>query len=89
MALKLNLEQTQFGIPAPEAYARIISFSGDKNNIQVQVCFYYDENARNVNGAAIRTEAYYINVADLSGDIIPALYTALKTLDPYKDAIDV
>ena len=35
MALELALETTQFGVPAPKAYARITNFFGTKDNIQV------------------------------------------------------
>jgi hypothetical protein len=87
MALKLAV-QTQFGVPAPEAYARITNFFGTKDQIQVQVAIYYNEDARNGNMATVKENAHYIAVEDLEGDIIPAMYEVLKTLSDYEGAVD-
>jgi len=88
MALKLKLEQTQFGVPAPKAYARITNFFGTKDNIQVQVAIHYDENARQTNMATVREDAHYIAIESLKGDIIPAIYGVLKTFSQYEGAED-
>jgi hypothetical protein len=87
MALKLAV-QTQFGVPAPEAYARITNFFGTKDQIQVQVAIYYNEDARQGNMATVKENAHYIAVEDLDGDIIPAMYEVLKTLSDYEGAED-
>jgi len=88
MALKLNLETTQFGAPAPQAYARITNFYGSKDQLQVQVAVYYDQAAREGNSSPVLDHAHYIAVADLKGDIVPAIYTVLKTLPQYEGAQD-
>jgi hypothetical protein len=88
MALKLNLETTQFGVPAPQAYARITNFYGSKDQIQVQVAVYFDQVARENNMAVVLDHAHYIPMADLNGDIIPAIYSVLKTLPQYENAQD-
>jgi uncharacterized membrane protein YdfJ with MMPL/SSD domain len=88
MALKLNLPTTQFGVPAPQAYARITNFFGTKDNIQVQVAIHYDENARQQNMATVLEHAHYIAVEDLKGDLIPAIYNVLKTFSQYEGAVD-
>ena len=88
MALKLNLESTQFGVPAPQAYARITNFFGTKDQIQVQVAVYYNENARHSNMATVLEHAHYISISDLKGDIIPAIYEILKTFGQYQGAVD-
>lgn len=88
MALKLNLELTQFGVPAPQAYARITNFFGTKDNIQVQIAVYYDQAARESNMATVREDAHYIAIEDLKGDIIPAIYKILKTFSQYEGAED-
>jgi len=88
MALKLKLEQTQFGVPAPQAYARITNFFGTKDNIQVQVAIHYDQAAREQNLATVREDAHYIAVESLKGDIIPAIYEVLKTFSQYEGAVD-
>ena len=88
MALKLNLEQTQFGVPAPEAYARITNFFGTKDQIQVQVAIHFNEDARHGNMATVKENAHYIAIEDLKGDIISAIYEVLKTFSDYAGAID-
>jgi len=88
MALKLNLASTQFGVPAPEAYARITNFFGTKDNIQVQVAIHYDQAAREGNMATVREDAHYIAIEDLKGDLIPAIYGVLKTFSQYEGAED-
>ena len=88
MALKLNLEQTQFGVPAPKAYARITNFFGTKDQIQVQVAIHFNEDARHGNMATVKENAHYIAIEDLHGDIIPAIYEVLKTFSDYQGAED-
>ena len=88
MALKLNLNQTQFGVPAPQAYARITNFFGTKDQIQVQVAIYYNEEARQGNMATVKENAHYIAIEDLKGDLIPAIYGVLKTFTDYAGAVD-
>ena len=88
MALKLSLIQTQFGVPAPQAYARITNFFGTKDQIQVQVAIYFNEEARQGNMATVKENAHYIAIEDLEGDLIPAIYEVLKTFTDYEGAVD-
>jgi hypothetical protein len=88
MALQINLPTTQFGVPAPEAYARVTNFFGTKDNIQVQVAIHYDQAAREQNLATVREDAHYISIADLKGDLLPAIYGVLKTFSQYEGAVD-
>jgi hypothetical protein len=87
MALKLAV-QTQFGVPAPQAYARITNFFGTKDQIQVQVAIHYDESARHGNMATVKENAHYIAMENLKGDLIPAIYEVLKTFSDYEGAED-
>ena len=87
MALKLKIA-TQFGPEAEEAYARITNFFGTKDQIQVQVAIYYNEDARHSNMATVREDAHYIAIEDLKGDLIPAIYEVLKTFSQYEGAED-
>ena len=88
MALKLSLNQTQFGVPAPQAYARITNFFGTKDQIQVQVAIYFNEEARQNNMATVKESAHYIAIEDLKGDLIPAIYEVLKTFTDYAGSTD-
>jgi len=87
MALRLSV-QTQFGAPAPDAYARITNFFGTKDQIQVQVAIYFNEDARHQNMSTVKENAHYIAIEDLKGDFIPAIYEVLKTFSDYAGAID-
>ena len=91
MALQLNLTQTQFGFPAPQAYARITNFFGNKDNIQVQVAVYFSKDARDANMSTVMEHAHYIGLADLAGkgELMTAIYTVLKTMSTYEGSTDV
>jgi hypothetical protein len=89
VALKLSLPTTQFGVPAPQAYARITNFFGTKDQIQVQVAIYFNEEARQGNMATVKENAHYIAIEDLKGDLIPAIYGVLKTFSDYAGSTDV
>ena len=90
MALQINLQTTQFGVSAPQAYARITNFFGTKDSIQVQVAVHYNAEARHANASTVLEHAHYINVEDLSGkgDLIPSIYEVLKTFGQYAGATD-
>ena len=89
MALQLNLGATQFGIAAPEAYAKIENFMGDKNSLQVMVRMYYNKTARDANNTPIMQNNHNINVAQLTGDLVSGIYNILKTLPEYIGSVDV
>jgi hypothetical protein len=91
MALKLNLGTTQFGAPAPEAYARVTNFFGNKDNIQVQVSVHFSKDARDSNLSPVMEHAHYIGLADLAGkgELMTAIYEVLKTMSQYQGATDV
>ena len=91
MALQLNLTQTQFGSPAPQAYAKITNFFGNKDNIQVQVAVYFSKDARDANMSTVMEHAHYIGLADLAGkgELMTAIYTVLKTMSTYEGSTDV
>ena len=88
MALQLNLESTQFGISAPQAYLKIASYVGTKDQIQVQVAIYFNKDARLNDMATIHDDNHQIVIEDLKGDLIPAIYAVLKTLSAYEGAVD-
>jgi len=87
MALRLQV-QTQFGVPAEEAYAKITNFYGTKDQLQVQVAIYFNKDARHQNMSTVKENAHYIAMEDLKGDLIPAIYEVLKTMADYQGAVD-
>jgi len=91
MALQINLASTQFGSPAPQAYARVTNFFGNKDNIQVQVSVHFSKDARDSNLSPVLEHAHYIGLADLAGkgELMTAIYTVLKTMSTYEGSTDV
>jgi hypothetical protein len=89
MALQLSLSDTSIGVAFPEAYAKIGDYFGNKNTIQYQVAVWANAAAREANCAPVRSDAYYVEVADLTGDVMPALYADLKTHEPYTNGVDI
>lgn len=87
MALKLNLESSDVGIPVPDAYARITNWVGNKDQTQFSIEFYASEAARHGGARPIRSEAYY--VATETAPDLPGMYVWLKTQPGYEAAEDV
>ena len=89
MALKITATNSTNGQQETQAYARITNFFGTKDQIQVQVEIHATEEARRAGWPSIQQQAHYINMEDLSGNLIPAMYGVLKTFTQYEGATDV
>lgn len=88
MALKITAVNNTNGQAETQAYARITSFFGSKDQLQVQVEIHATEEARKSGWPSIQQQAHYINMEDLKGDLIPAIYGVLKTFSHYQGATD-
>ena len=89
MALKITATNSTNGQQETQAYARITNFFGTKDQVQVQVEIHATEEARRAGWPSIQQQAHYINMEDLSGNLIPAMYGVLKTFTQYEGATDV
>jgi hypothetical protein len=89
LLISLTADDTSIGVAFPEAYAKIGDYFGNKQTIQYQVSVWADAQARLDNKAPVRQDAFYVEMADLSGDLLPALYENLKTIAPYDTGVDV
>jgi hypothetical protein len=89
MALRITATNNTNGQSETMAYARITNFFGTKDQIQVQVEIHATEEARRAGWPSIQQQAHYINMEDLSGNLIPAMYGVLKTFTQYQGATDV
>lgn len=90
MALQVNLPTTSIGIPCPEAYARITDVYGDKNDVRIMVSIYANAAAREANAQPVWQESHHVAVAELPGDLFPAMYEWLKAnVELFADALDV
>ena len=88
MALKITATNNTNGKPETMAYARITNFWGSKGQVQVQIEVHATEEARQAGWPSIQQDSQYINMEDLQGDIMPAMYAVLKTLTKYTGAED-
>ena len=89
MALKIQATNNTNGQQETQAYARITNFFGTKDQVQVQVEIHATEEARQAGWPSIQQDSHYINVEDLKGDLIPAMYGVLKTFTQYAGSTDV
>ena len=98
MALTLNLPETNVGLPAPEAYARIVAFQYDvlTNKVQVAVNVYANQAARLAGKAPIAGGVFdgVVGVdfptldTALEQGVRSALYSWLKTQPVFITATD-
>lgn len=89
MALQINIAKSDLGIALPAAYARIINVHSDKTNVRVVVAIYFNAAARGDEARPVEQRLYTFKLADLKGDLFPAVYAALKALPDFAGALDV
>ncbi len=89
MALLISAVNNTNGQQEVQAYARITNFFGTKDQVQVQVEIHATEEARKAGWPSIQQQAHYVNMEDIEGDFIPALYNVLKTFTQYAGSTDV
>lgn len=89
LLVSLTADDTSIGVAFPEAYAKIGDYFGNKQTIQYQVAVWADAQARIDGKAPVRQDAYYVEMVDVQGDLMPALYANLKTIPPYDTGVDV
>ena len=88
MALRITATNNTNGKLETMAYARITNFWGSKGQVQVQIEIHATEEARQAGWPSIQQDNQYINMEDLKGDIMPAMYAVLKNLTKYAGAED-
>lgn len=98
MALKLNLTETNVGLPAPEAYAKIASlnYNARTGEVHVYVDIFASAEARtaekNPIGGGVYKGTVGVNMPSLDSNIPglrAAVYSWLKTLPAFTEAKDV
>jgi len=93
MAIQVNLSSTQYGMPAPEAYVRVMSFSGDKKYMMAMVAIYYNiayagSGARPIDQKPYQFPTEQINGAIGESSILTGIYNYLKSLPEFAGSID-
>ena len=93
MALKINLISTQYGIPATEAYVRVMNFNGDKNHMMAMIATYYNSESAATGARPLDQKPYQFAVGQVNteagGDgVLAGIYNCLKTLPEFSGAVD-
>jgi len=92
MALQVNLSSTQFGVPATEAYVKVMNFNGDKSHMMVMTATYYNAASSASGARPLDQKPYQITIGqvnDASTNVMSGIYNTLKTLPDFSGAIDV
>lgn len=90
MALQIK-KDFDIGISSNNAYAKIESVNGNKDLLDILVAFYLNQESRTNNKSYIEIKNYLFkpNMSETSENFIKQGYEYLKTLDEYRDAIDL
>ena len=86
MALKISISTSNVGVPFTEAYARINTFHGDKNECQYHVSVSASADARQANAQEVASHAFYC--ATPTGNLMEGLYADLKNQVGFENAED-
>lgn len=84
MALQVSYN-SQYGFTAPSAYVRIERFMGDKDLVDVQLQYFYNEASR-LNSSPIGFSSHQLELPN--GATMAQMYTALKELPEFSGATD-
>lgn len=85
MALQLHFT-SKYGFDAPEAYARICSWSCTRTSANLEVQVFKDKDARFTGVPAL--ERFSVSVPCTNGGSLAELYSLLKKDSNFVDAID-
>lgn len=87
MALQFS-KVTEHGFTAPAAYAKIVGYHFDDGRpLRFDIKVFYDVQSRTDDKQPI--DYIFCDMDAPVSDMLPALYTHLKTLPEFVDAIDV
>lgn len=87
MALQFTYTSQQTGAIVDSAYARVLFGNFDKTHINFQIGIFYNVQASDNNLQALDTFSYRIPMPPTAS--VSGLYTYLKTLPEFANAIDV
>jgi len=89
MAISKNINLNN-GLEINDAYLRICLLSGNKDNININLCSYLSQEAFQQGKEWLEIKEYnFVPITtDTSSNFIKQGYDYLKTLDEYKDSVD-
>lgn len=80
---------TESGFELKNAYYRVDTFHGDRNQVRLGIGVYVNEQMRREGKPAAGYLEYIIPTPNTSGNMFAEMYAYLKTLPEFDDAIDV
>lgn len=87
MAITLSMESRGIGFTFPAAYVNIGSYSGNKEQVLLDLHVYATKEAR-LTASPADIRRVEVSVASINGELMPQLYAALKALPEYAAAQD-
>ena len=88
MALLINVQQSNVGVPFEQAYARITGYQGDKDSIVYHVFVSATQEARYTNARDVISYSYRTAAPAEGQLLIPYLYEDLKTRPEFVGSVD-
>jgi hypothetical protein len=90
MGVRFNLQQTEFGIPFTEAYAKIDSYNGNNQVVHYTVAVYATKETRDNNSSRIALLHYVCPFPEVLNysNILEGLYVQLKLQPNFENAED-
>lgn len=84
MALRFNLDSSNYGMGFPEAYAKIEKFSGDTKNVTIMMNVFADETARRNEKAPITSLVFRMPFNEITGELYASMYFWLHQQPPFQ-----
>lgn len=88
MALSTRAVKEELGLEIPNAYARVHRFVGNKDSIDVHVTIHARDKQGDVINRSIETLSFTMPYVEITGEILPSIYTWLKQQPRFADAKD-
>jgi hypothetical protein len=91
MALQVDLQDTDIGIPVPETYARIANLKINGDGFSIHVEYFATEEARQQRLMRVYAQAFYGQLDEFpAGDNpVASAYLWLKEQDEFQSALDI
>jgi hypothetical protein len=88
MAIRLPYTVDSTGLSLPDAYVRVTSYHGDKQQVIYSAEIYTDKAARQAGKEPLASNQYRAQLSDLTGAWFPSLYTDIKARPEFAGAVD-
>lgn len=81
--------QTEFGLAAPQAYARVSRFNSDGKTLRFNVDIFANETARRTDKRPLESQQFELPMPQVAFEPVKTCYEHLKTQPAYATGTDV